>query len=127
MSRKSRRHRNIVKIFGVNYFVSRLISNTCQAMEIAISDNLYCNAEPQSIRDVLEWFFLDRRYKYIRLVGDDKRFRIWKLHGGYEIIAETRSEDRWESCHEFSTKSEKEVIRVLEGYSKTVREIEDME
>lgn len=126
MSRKTRRL-SIVKVLGASRVVSRLISNACQVMEVIIYDKLYQKAEPQSIRNVLEWFFLDRRYKYIRLIGDDKRFRIWKLHGGYAVIAETRSEDRWESCHEFSTKSEKETVRVLEGYAKTVSEIEDIE
>lgn len=126
MSRKTRKP-SIAKVLGSSRLVSRLISNTCQAMEVIIYDKLYQKAEPQSIRNILEWFFLDRRYKYIRIIGDDKRFRIWKLHGGYAVIAETKSEDRWESCHEFNTKSEKEVIRVLESYSETVSEIEDIE
>lgn len=126
MSRKTRKL-SIAKVLGASRLVSRLISNTCQAMEVIIYDKLYQKAEPQSIRNVLEWFFLDRRYKYIRLISDDRRFRIWKLHGGYAVIAETRSEDCWEYCHEFSTKSEKEVIRVLECYARTVSEIEDME
>lgn len=123
----SRKTRSIAKVLGTNRLVSRLISNTCQAMEVIIYDRLCQKAEPQSIRNVLGWFFLDRRYKYIRLMGDNRRFRIWKLHGGYEVIAETRSEDRWEPCHEFSTKSEKEAARILESYSETVSEIEDVE
>lgn len=119
---------NIVKTFGVNYFVSSLVSTACLAMEIAISDNLYCNAEPQSLRNVLEWFFLDRRYRFLKLLnGNEERFTIQKSHGKYITTVEVWDRDYPEhrdASYGFRTHSEKEVIRVLENYTKTISEAE---
>lgn len=116
------------KIPRASRLVSVLVSNACQIMEVIICDKLYQKAEPQSIRNILEWFFLDRRYRHLRLLnGNEELFKIQKLHGGYIVSAEIRAKgypaDKDISCS-FRTKSEKEVIRVLESYAETAAEAE---
>lgn len=105
--------------FIVNYSVNF----SCKYLENFFWDN-YIDCKSNSLRDMLEWFFLNRRYRFLKTFSDNVRVRVYKMkRGKYLLSVERFSKDYPESPDKslvISTKSEKEVIHVCESFISNV-------
>lgn len=112
---------NIFKILGIKFLVNLQIRYTCQNLENEFWEN-YEVSEPNSLKDILEWFFLDRRYRsaYILCENDwnNGRIHVFKVKGGKYLVSvenwpKDSTKDTWVSQR---TSSEKEVLHLCQDF-----------
>ena len=116
-----RKPENIFKFLGLKFLVNLQIRYTCQNLENEFWEN-YEVSEPNSLKDILEWFFLDRRYRTACILCENAwnngKILVFKVKGGkYLVSVEQRpknsAKDTWVSQR---TSSEKEVLHLCQDF-----------
>jgi len=103
------------------FIVNHSVNFSCKYMENFFWDN-YIDCKSNNVRDILEWFFLDRRYRFLHVLCDNEKYngriRIYKVkHGKYLVSVEKWPKDSERETWVFqSTKSEKEVLHLCQGF-----------
>ena len=112
---------NIFKIFGLKFLVNLQIRYTCQNLENEFWEN-YEVSEPNSLKDILEWFFLDRRYRTACILCENAwnngKILVFKVKGGKYLVSvehwpKNSAKDTWVSQR---TSSEKEVLHLCQDF-----------
>ena len=112
---KRKPERNIFKVFGLRFLVNLQIRYTCKNLENEFWEN-YEVSEPNSIKDILEWFFLDRRYRTANILYENTdipgRINVSKVKGGKYLVSVDTKDTR---IHQ-RTSSEKEVLHLCQDF-----------
>lgn len=115
------KHHSIRELPSLRYLLGHLVKLECRYLENTFRNNCTVN-EPNTARDLLNWFFLDRRYRYLKIISSNTecegRIKVYKKKKGrYLVLVDNwpKNSDKNFWVHE-STSSEKEVLHLCRDF-----------
>lgn len=119
--RKALEHHDTREVLSLRYSPGCQIKLECQYLEDTFRNNCTVN-KPDTVRHLLNWFFLDRRYRYLKIISSNTesegRIKVYKRQKGRYLVLV----DKWpkNSNKEFwvheNTSSEKEVLHLCRDF-----------
>ena len=116
------KHHNIRELLSFRYLLGCQIKLECQYLEDTFRNNCTVN-EPDTARYLLNWFFVDRRYRYLKIISSNAecegRIRVYKRKKGrYLVLVDKwpKNSNRQFWVHE-NTSSEKEVLHLCRDFT----------